>query len=265
MVGVFGDLSNIVADEAYHAEPTVVNRGVAMTAVILWILSAIVDLTRSLIDSHNRRRVSAPIQTSLIPSRDPSRAFSYSMLGALLFMAANFCYLGAEAFCWYEPDFQPRVCTLLEFFGGLLFVFNSFALFAEYRQRKSVPLGDASFGELVDETHENVEEQRFEREFNRTVALDEAAAAAAATADPDAVPLDRHIIVDTERPPLAHLSDGDGDETATAPPEVLFETTIETPQPADGKTRSISTAAARALAAIKTNIRAFDRAAEKEG
>lgn len=260
IVGVLGDISNTVADEVYAAEPTLVNRIVALTAVILWILSAIVDLTRCLIDKHNRKRISAPIQTTLIPTRDPTRAFSFSMLGALLFMVANFFYLSAELFCWHDPDLSAKLCTLCEFCGASLFILNGFANFADYRQRHTLEMDETRFS-VMDDRNPDAEEAAYERAFNN---------ADTPATDLSNVGMTAEEISGKSAP--VTLSDSFGVALATppAPAHALTDSApasdgeaLTSSKPSEPRDNSISSIASRALAAIRDNAKSVVEAARR--
>ena len=77
---------------------------------------------------------------SCLPTNSPNKIFSFAMLGALLFMIANFFYLAAETQCWYVEEVDPRQCNALELCGALLFVLNAIAAFMEYRQRHTMDI-----------------------------------------------------------------------------------------------------------------------------
>lgn len=139
LLGILGDMGDTLFD--YYNPQSEGSRLVALLAVIAWIVSAVVDLGRCLVDQHNRRLLSAAVQVSCWPTRDsPNKIFSFAMLGALLFMFANFFYLAAETSCWYEEDADPRSCNALELSGATFFIFNAIAAFLEYRQRHTMDL-----------------------------------------------------------------------------------------------------------------------------
>lgn len=261
IIGVLGDISNTVADEVYAAEPTLVNRIVALTAVILWILSAMVDLTRCLIDKHNRKRISAPIQTTLIPTRDPNRAFSFSMLGALLFMVANFFYLSAELFCWHDPDLSAKLCTLCEFCGASLFILNGFSNFADYRQRHTLEMDETRFS-VMDDRNPDAEEAAFERAFNGELA-------------PQSTDLSNVGMTAEEisgKSASVTLSDSFGVALATppAPAQSVASSApatdgeeLTSSKPSEPRDTSLSSIASRALAAIRENAKSVVEAARR--
>lgn len=267
MLGIVGDLSNSIADDAYHGDPTRINKVIAMTSVSLWIASACVDLTRSIVDSVNRKRMSAPIRTSLFP-REANQVFSFSMLSALVFMAANFCYLTAELYCWEDPVLSPYVCSMFKFFGGSLFVVNSVTLVLEYRQSVTVPLSEVPFADAGDDAKAQAREERYERDFLR--------ASAELGRDAGTIPHGRTPIADTEGVLVLRSATDDEDDDirvaasaarASTNDEVLFETTPSRPQPAanggrsnSGAGASLGSVAARAMTAIKNNVARIDRA-----
>jgi hypothetical protein len=269
IVGVLGDISNTVADEVYAAEPTLVNRIVALTAVILWILSAMVDLTRCLVDKHNRKRISAPIQTTLIPTRDPNRAFSFSMLGALLFMVANFFYLSAELFCWHDPDLSAKLCTLCEFFGASLFILNGLSNFADYRQRHTLEMDETRFS-VMDDRNPDAEEAAFERAYNGEAMTETGEARAT---DLSNVSMTAEEI--SGKSSSVTLSDSFGVALAmpTPPPptqSTLADSapsydadTLTSSKPTQPRDNSISSIASRALAAIRENAKSVVEAARR--
>jgi hypothetical protein len=267
LLGIVGDLSNSIADDAYHGDPTRINKVIAMTSVSLWIASACVDLTRSIVDSVNRKRMSAPIRTSLFP-REANQVFSFSMLSALVFMAANFCYLTAELYCWEDPVLSPYVCSMFKFFGGSLFVVNSVTLVLEYRQSVTVPLSEVPFADAGDDAKAQAREERYERDFLR--------ASAELGRDAGTIPHGRTPIADTEGVLVLRSATDDEDDDirvaasaarASTNDEVLFETTPSRPQPAanggrsnSGAGASLGSVAARAMTAIKNNVARIDRA-----
>ena len=98
------------------------------------------------------------------------------MLGALLFMLANFFYLAAETNCWYEEGADPRRCNALELCGAILFILNAFASFLEYRQRHTMDISMSVYkvlGADEDEDLNTVFDKLDERPWGAKVETDD--------------------------------------------------------------------------------------------
>ena len=105
----------------------------------LWMVSAAVDFYGLLLDQQVRRRLDAAVQVTMIPCDSRTRhEFSYQMLGAMMFFAANVCYASSCLLCWND---YHLACDIFELTGASLFVLYSLVLFIDlyrdYRRPES--------------------------------------------------------------------------------------------------------------------------------
>jgi hypothetical protein len=126
-----------------------------LLASCLWMLSAAVDFYGLLLDMRTRRALDAAVLLTVRPAcpQPPRHEFSYQMLGAMMFFAANACYVVSCVVCWYD---YHLLCDIAELCGATLFVLYSLVLFIDIRRAYKRPESDtkallATRSEYVDE------------------------------------------------------------------------------------------------------------------